>query len=103
VDQCIGPPARPVRAPEKRPPAADPCELLPGSIFRASNGHLLWFDVDYVEYRHDGASEIFDWRCRDAQVQFREGGYVSDAMLRSDRELQWLGVTYVLERRTDVR
>lgn len=92
-----------MRAPAKRPPAEDPCDLLPGSLFRASNGYLLWFDVDYVEWRHDGTSEIFDWRCRDGEIQFREGGYVSDATLRNEHELHWLGVTYVLERRADER
>lgn len=99
VDQCIGPPARPIRSPEKRPPPADPCELVPGSTYRATDGSLLFFDVDYVDWRHHGISEIFDWRCRDGEVQFREGHMASDAQLRGDRELLWLGKIYVLEHR----
>ena len=99
VDQCIGPAARPVRPPPSRPPVPDPCDLVPGSLYRSSNGSSLFFDVDYVEWRHDGQSEIFDWRCRDGWIQFREGHMASDANLRGERELQWLGTLYVLEHR----
>lgn len=99
VDQCFGPPARPVRAPEKRPPPADPCDLVPGSLYRASDRSSLFFDVDYVEWRHGGVSDIFDWRCRDGWIQLREGHMASDAELRGDRELAWLGKVYVLEHR----
>ena len=99
VDQCFGPPARPVRPPPPRPRTTDPCELVPGSVFRAANGHLLIFEVDYAEYRHDDVEEIFDWRCRDSWIQFREGGLASDAMLHGENEIEWLGVRFLRERR----
>lgn len=101
IDQCFGPPARPVRPPPPRPRTTDPCELVPGATFRADNGDALYFDVDYVEFRPRGIQdgEIYDWRCRDSWIQFREGGLASDALLHSENEIEWLGVRYHRERR----
>ena len=88
-----------IRANEKRPAASDPCDLVPGSLYRASDRSSLFFDVDYAEWRHDGVSEIFDWRCREGWLQLLEGHMASDASLHGDNELHWLGKTYVLEQR----
>ena len=101
VEQCFGPPARPAREPRTTPRPADPCDLLPGSLYRAP-GASLYFDVDYVVWTHGNVEEVFDWRCRGGWVQFREGKYDSEAYLRDGgARLEWLRTDYLLERRRD--
>jgi hypothetical protein len=104
VDQCLGPPPKPIRdaRPAKRPsPRLDPCELIPGSVYR-SGAATLYFEPDYVEWRHDGEEEIFDWRCQRGHVQFREGHMATDLYVRDGGEtLDWNGTLYTVERRTE--
>ena len=99
VDQCLGVPQRERREAPRREP--DPCDLLPGARYRAADGRSLRFFADTVEWRHDGVSELFEFRCRDSALQFRDPAreLASDAVLRGYETIEWNGVAYTLERR----
>lgn len=95
-EHCLGKPPAPVgERPERRRTTG--CDLLPGSLYVAPNGHRLDFGAETVEWRHDGVTEVFDYRCRQGWIQFRDGGLASDATLRPTGELEWIGVVYRLE------
>lgn len=94
-DQCLGTPKTVIER-EGRRETTD-CDLLPGSLYVAPSGHRLDFGAETVEWRHDGVTEVFDYRCRKGWIQFRDGGLASDALLRPYGELEWIGVVYRLE------
>src|SRR5688500_552446 len=98
-EQCLGKPPAPVTTDRERPGRRDTtdCDLLPGSLYVAPSGHRLDFGADTVEWRHDGVTEVFDYRCKKGWVQFRDGGLASDALLKPYGELEWIGVIYRLE------
>ena len=95
-EQCLGKPPAPIAERPGRRDTTD-CDLLPGSLYVAPDGDRLDFGAETVEWRHDGLTEVFDYRCRKGWVQFRDGGLASDALLKPYDELEWIGVVYRLE------